>query len=68
VILGGSTVGPGSLVGSLLLVFLPEALRGLADWRLAAFGALLVLVLLVRRQGILDRALLRRLTFRRRAP
>jgi branched-chain amino acid transport system permease protein len=68
VILGGSTVGPGSLVGSMLLVFLPEALRGLADWRLAAFGALLVLVLLVRRQGILDRALLRRLTFRRRAP
>ncbi len=68
VILGGSTVGPGSLVGSMLLVFLPEASRGLADWRLAAFGALLVLVLLVRRQGILDRALLRRLTCRRRAP
>jgi branched-chain amino acid transport system permease protein len=67
VILGGSTVGPGSLVGSLLLIFLPEMLRALADWRLAAFGALLVLVLLVRRQGILDRPLLRRLTFRRRA-
>lgn len=67
VILGGSTVGPGSLVGSLLLVFLPEFLRPIADWRLAAFGALLVMVLLVRRQGILDRNLLRRLTFRRAA-
>ena len=33
--------------------------RPIADWRLAAFGALLILVLLVRRQGILDRALLR---------
>ena len=65
VILGGSTVGPGSLVGALLLVFLPEFLRPIADWRLAAFGTLLILVLLVRRQGILDRALLRRLTFRR---
>lgn len=67
VILGGSTVGPGSLVGSLLLVFLPEFLRPIADWRLAAFGALLVMVLLVRRQGILDRNLLKRLTFRRAA-
>jgi branched-chain amino acid transport system permease protein len=67
VILGGSTVGPGSLVGALLLVFLPEFLRPIADWRLAAFGSLLILVLLVRRQGILDRALIRQLTFRRLA-
>jgi len=67
VILGGSTVAPGSLVGALLLVFLPEVLRPIADWRLAAFGSLLVLVLLVRRQGILDRSLIRALTFRRLA-
>ena len=60
VILGGSTVAPGALVGAALLVLLPEALRGLADWRLAAFGALLILVLLTRRQGILDRNLFRR--------
>jgi branched-chain amino acid transport system permease protein len=67
VILGGSTVAPGSLVGSLLLIFLPEFLRPIADWRLAAFGSLLVLVLLVRRQGILDRSLIRMMTFRRAA-
>jgi branched-chain amino acid transport system permease protein len=67
VILGGSTVGPGSLIGALLLVLLPEFLRPIADWRFAAFGALLVLVLLVRRQGILDRTLIRRLTFQRAA-
>lgn len=65
VILGGSTVGPGALLGAGLLVMLPEWLRFLADWRLAAFGVLLILVLLVRRQGILDRPLLARLTFRR---
>ena len=63
-ILGGSTLGLGSLVGAVLLIFLPEFLRPVADWRLAAFGALLILVLLVRRQGILDRALLRGLAFR----
>jgi branched-chain amino acid transport system permease protein len=66
VILGGSTVAPGALVGAGLLVMLPEMLRFLADWRLAAFGTLLVIVLLVRRQGILDRALFGRLTFRSR--
>jgi len=59
VILGGSTIGAGSLVGATLLVLLPEQLRGLADWRLAAFGALLIIVLLIRRQGILDRAMFR---------
>lgn len=63
VILGGSTVGPGALIGAGLLVLLPEWLRFLADWRLAAFGVLLVLVLLTRRQGILDKPLLDRLTF-----
>jgi len=67
VILGGSTVGAGALVGSLLLVLLPEWLRFLVDWRLAAFGVLLIVVLLTRRQGILDRPLLAKLTFRRRA-
>jgi branched-chain amino acid transport system permease protein len=67
VILGGSTVGPGSLVGAALITWLPEGLRFLSDWRLAAFGVLLILVLLVRRQGILDRALLRPLMFRKRA-
>jgi branched-chain amino acid transport system permease protein len=34
-------------------------LRFLADWRFAAFGALLIGMLVVRRQGLLDRALLR---------
>jgi branched-chain amino acid transport system permease protein len=66
-ILGGSTLGLGSLVGAVLLTFLPEFLRPIADWRLAAFGALLILVLLVRRQGILDRALLRGLALRGQA-
>jgi branched-chain amino acid transport system permease protein len=61
VILGGSTLGAGSLVGAALLVLLPEQLRALDDWRPAAFGALLIVVLLLRRQGILDRSLLRRL-------
>ena len=57
-------MAPGAFVGSLLIVLLPEMLRSLADWRLAAFGALLIVVLLVRRQGILDRSLFRIMTLR----
>ena len=57
VILGGSTVGAGALVGALLLVVLPEYLRFLAEWRFAMFGALLIAMLLVRRQGLLDSSL-----------
>ena len=55
VIIGGSTVGIGSLVGAALLVLLPELLRGFTDWRMAAFGVVLILVLLLRKQGLLDR-------------
>jgi branched-chain amino acid transport system permease protein len=65
-ILGGSTVALGAVAGSGLLVLLPEWLRFLADWRLAAFGGLLILMLLVRRQGLLDRNLLTGAWLRRR--
>lgn len=58
-ILGGSELAIGALAGSLIVNLLPEALRFAANWRLAAFGALLVLILLVRRQGLLDRSLYR---------
>ena len=67
VILGGSTVSLGALVGALLLVMLPEYLRFLAEWRFAAFGALLIAMLLLRRQGILDRSLFRAFDSRRTA-
>jgi branched-chain amino acid transport system permease protein len=60
VVLGGSTVAVGSLLGAVLLVVLPETLRFIADWRLASFGVLLIAMLLVRRQGLLDRHLFRR--------
>lgn len=65
VILGGSTVAPGAVIGAALLVMLPEMLRFLSDWRLAAFGALLIIVLLTRRQGILDRNMFRLFQFRK---
>jgi branched-chain amino acid transport system permease protein len=65
-ILGGSTLAMGSIIGSAMLVLLPEWLRFLTDWRLAAFGAMLVLMLLIRPQGLLDYGMFRWLRFRRR--
>jgi branched-chain amino acid transport system permease protein len=67
VILGGSTVGAGTLVGASLLVILPEYLRFLSEWRLAVFGVLLIAMLLVRRQGLLDRSLFGIIRMRRPA-
>lgn len=58
-ILGGSEVALGALAGSFIFNLLPEALRFAANWRLSAFGALLVVILLVRRQGLVDPSLYR---------
>lgn len=65
VILGGSTIAFGAVLGAGLIALLPEFLRFVAEWRLAAFGALLIATLLVRRQGILDRNLFHALWHRR---
>ena len=59
VILGGSTVGAGALGLARRCWYC--CLSGcvfLTDWRLAAFGAMLIVVLLTRPQGVLDRRLL----------
>ena len=61
VVLGGSTIALGPLFGAAALTLAPEALRFIADWRLAAFGALLILILLLRPQGIIDKRLLKAL-------
>ncbi|MBY6006380.1 ATP-binding cassette domain-containing protein [Salipiger bermudensis] len=52
VILGGSGTVLGPLVGAAVVVFLPEVLAGMAEYRLLFFGALLVAVLLLAPQGV----------------
>ena len=52
VIVGGMGSLPGVIVGAFVLKGLPELLRELADYRLLAFGALLVLMMIVRPQGL----------------
>ncbi|PJF27637.1 MAG: hypothetical protein CUN53_03320, partial [Phototrophicales bacterium] len=53
IIIGGMGSIPGIVVGAFVLVGLPEALRELADYRLLAFGALLVMTMLVKPDGLI---------------
>jgi ABC-type branched-subunit amino acid transport system permease subunit len=53
IIIGGLGSIPGAVVGSLILIGLPEVLRELQDYRLLAFGALLVVAMLLKPEGLL---------------
>ena len=53
VVLGGMGSIPGVILGASLLVILPEFLRELADYRMLFFGAVLVLMMVFRSQGLL---------------
>jgi branched-chain amino acid transport system permease protein len=52
VIIGGMGSIPGAIVGALALVGLPELLREFAEYRLLVYGAVLVLMMLVRPEGL----------------
>jgi branched-chain amino acid transport system permease protein len=53
VILGGSGSQRGVLLGSFLVIGLPELFRGFQDKRLLVFGAALVIMMIFRPQGLL---------------
>jgi len=61
VILGGVQSVWGAVVGAIILSLLPEGLRFLSDWRLSAYGFILVAVMALRPEGILTRGMLRSL-------
>jgi branched-chain amino acid transport system permease protein len=53
IIIGGLGSIPGVIIGAFVLIGLPEALRELSDFRLLAFGALLVGMMLIRPEGLI---------------
>jgi ABC-type branched-subunit amino acid transport system permease subunit len=53
IIIGGLGSVPGVVLGSLILIGLPEVLRELQDYRLLAFGLLLVGTMLLKPEGLL---------------
>ena len=44
---------PGIILGAVLLIGLPEVFRDFQDYRMLAFGAALVLMMIFRPQGLL---------------
>jgi branched-chain amino acid transport system permease protein len=53
VVLGGMGSIPGIILGAVLLIGLPEVFRDFQDYRMLAFGAALVLMMIFRPQGLL---------------
>ncbi len=56
VVLGGMGSIPGVVVGALALIGLPELLREFAEYRLLVYGAVLVLVMILRPEGLVPDA------------
>ncbi|MDP9867365.1 MULTISPECIES: branched-chain amino acid ABC transporter permease [Streptosporangium] len=52
VVLGGMGSIPGVVIGAVVISLLPEFLRDLADYRFFLFGVLLIIVMLLRPQGL----------------
>jgi len=53
VIFGGLGSISGSVVGTILLTFLPEILRSFSEWRLVIYGAAVIIIMISRPQGLM---------------
>lgn len=53
IIIGGMGSIPGVILGAVVLIGLPEVLRGIEQYRMLAFGALLVIMMIFRPSGFL---------------
>jgi branched-chain amino acid transport system permease protein len=60
VIIGGMGSIPGVVLGALVLKGLPEVLRELDDYRFLAFGMLLIVMMIIRPEGLWPSARVRR--------
>jgi branched-chain amino acid transport system permease protein len=53
VVLGGMGSISGIIIGALILILLPEYLRAFSDYRMLLFGAIMVIMMVFRPQGII---------------
>lgn len=56
IIIGGMGSIPGVIIGAVLLIGLPEVLRGVQQYRMLAFGGLLVVTMIFRPMGFIPSA------------
>lgn len=59
VVLGGVGSIPGVIIGAAVLTILPETLRDVATYRYAIYGLLLILMMIIRPQGMISIASLK---------
>ena len=64
VLIGGTQTAWGPLVGAAFFTLIPEALRMGEDWRFLIFGVMIVVMMIVRPEGIVTRDALDRLWLR----
>lgn len=64
VLIGGTQTAWGPLVGAAFFTLIPEALRMGEDWRFLIFGVLIVVMMIVRPEGIVTRDALDRIWLR----
>lgn len=67
-LLGGLQTPLGPLVGAALFTLAPELLRGAEEWRYVTFGAAIIVLMLLRSEGLFTRSFIHRLAFRRAVP
>jgi branched-chain amino acid transport system permease protein len=60
IIVGGIGSLPGVVVGALVLIGLPELLREFAEYRMLMYGALMIVMMLVRPEGLWPSAIMKR--------
>ncbi len=68
VLIGGTQTAWGPLAGSLFFTLLPEMLRVGGSWRYVVFGVAIVIMMAVRPEGIVTRALVARIAAALRSP
>lgn len=66
VVLGGLGSIPGVLLGTTILTLAPEMLRALSDYRMLIYGALMVIMMIFRPNGLLGGVNLQRLIFKKK--
>src|SRR5271163_4072974 len=66
VLFGGTQSVVGPLLGAIVFTLLPELLRASAQWRYVLFAAVVIVVMVLRPQGLITAAPLRRLLGRAR--
>ncbi|MDP6780676.1 MAG: branched-chain amino acid ABC transporter permease [Rhodospirillales bacterium] len=64
VILGGMQTFWGAMLGAVIFSLLPEMLRFMEDWRLSVYGAALIILMILRPNGLLSRVFLRNIAMK----